>query len=186
MTSSFFKFFYSFAFIIVLFVCIIVPSISNTSSSVYSKYGFVWPLSGYTYISSYFGYRNSPTAGASSYHSGIDIPAPSGTPILAVESGVVTFASWGAGGGYTIVIKNEDLGLSFSYCHVSPIFIVNRNDYIVAGSIISTVGPKNVFGIENNPYKDENRSSYKWCNYWCTFALNNKKRRQCRQSFRLF
>jgi murein DD-endopeptidase MepM/ murein hydrolase activator NlpD len=37
---------------------------------------FSWPIFGYYSISSYFGYRASPTSNASSYHSGIDIPAP--------------------------------------------------------------------------------------------------------------
>ena len=156
MASNFFKYFFISIFIIILFICLIIPSISNTYDIIYSSQGFVWPLPGYTYISSYFGYRNSPTAGASTYHSGIDIPAPSGTPIFAVQSGIVTFANWGAGGGYTIVIKNLDLNLSFSYCHVSPIFIVKKGDLITTGCTISTVGPKNIFGINNNPYKDEN------------------------------
>src|SRR5574344_1211118 len=40
-----------------------------------SSYGFVWPIPGYSRISSYFGKRNSPNNGASSYHSDIDVPA---------------------------------------------------------------------------------------------------------------
>jgi murein DD-endopeptidase MepM/ murein hydrolase activator NlpD len=45
--------------------------------------GFIWPLPGYTRISSPFGKRVSPTTGASSSHSGIDIPAPPGTKFVA-------------------------------------------------------------------------------------------------------
>ena len=91
---------------------------------------FLWPIPEYSYISSFFGKRSSPTIGASSYHSGIDIPAPEGTPIFSVCSGIVTFASWGAGGGYTIVVQNENI--SISYCHVSPNFIVSRGDKVLA------------------------------------------------------
>lgn len=157
MSSSFFRFILKFFFIIFIlsiFVIFSTIQISNSYSSDSSNLDgeFIWPLPGYSYISSYFGYRNSPTAGASKYHSGIDIPAPSGTNILAVCDGIVTFASWGAGGGYTIVVENEDIKVS--YCHVSPIFIVNKYDDIEAGDVISTVGPKNVYGINNNPYKD--------------------------------
>lgn len=47
---------------------------------------------GYTKISSYFGKRESPTSGASSYHSGIDIPAPEGTKFIAIADGKITFA----------------------------------------------------------------------------------------------
>ena len=41
-----------------------------------SELGFAWPSPGYTTITSYFGKRVSPTAGASSFHKGIDIGAP--------------------------------------------------------------------------------------------------------------
>ena len=46
---------------------------------------------GYTKISSPFGKRSSPTSGASSSHSGIDIPAPPGTKFIAVADGEITF-----------------------------------------------------------------------------------------------
>lgn len=49
---------------------------------------------GYTRISSYFGYRSAPTAGATSFHGGIDIPAPPGTNIIAAISGQVTFTGF--------------------------------------------------------------------------------------------
>ncbi len=49
-----------------------------------------WPLPGYTRISSPFGNRGAPTAGATSFHGGIDIPAPAGTNIASAISGKVT------------------------------------------------------------------------------------------------
>ena len=135
MTSNFFKsiFIYFLTIIIVsIFTIFTTVQASNSTSSNRSSLDgeFIWPLPDYSYISSYFGYRNSPTSGASSYHSGIDIPAPAGTAILAVCSGTVTFASCGAGGGYTVVVENDDIKVS--YCHVSPIFLVSRNDFIEA------------------------------------------------------
>ena len=42
----------------------------------FSNSEFLWPTPGYATITSYFGYRNAPTSGASTYHSGIDIGAP--------------------------------------------------------------------------------------------------------------
>ena len=53
-----------------------IKEFSNETFHYNSNSKFSWPLFGYYYISSYFGYRTSPTTGASSYHSGIDIPAP--------------------------------------------------------------------------------------------------------------
>ena len=156
MTSSFFKtiFLYSIILILLIFFITFVILTDNSLSYSFSDLDgeFIWPIPGYSYISSYFGYRESPTVGASSYHSGIDIPAPEGSKILAICDGIVTFASWGAGGGYTIVTQNDNIKVS--YCHISPIYLVSRNDVVTAGQIISTVGPKNVYGINNNPYKD--------------------------------
>ena len=178
MSSSFFKCLFTYLvviFILVLFISFSVFQISEESFASGSLLDgeFVWPLPNYTYISSYFGYRTSPTAGASTYHSGIDIPAPSGTNILAICDGVVTFASWGAGGGYTIVVENGDIKVS--YCHVSPIFIVNRHDEVKAGQVISIVGPKNVYGIENNPYHDSNGNPTNGATTGCHLHLTIKR-----------
>lgn len=178
MDSSFFKPIFTFFAIIIILLLLtscLIPVVNNSSNSLFTSEDFIWPLPGYTYISSYFGYRTTPTAGASSYHSGIDIPAPNGTSIYAVHSGVVTFCSWGAGGGYTIVIEDSDLGLSFSYCHVSPIFIVSRGNNVHTGDLISSVGPKNVYGISNNPYKDSNGLPTNGATTGCHLHLTIKK-----------
>ena len=87
-----------------------------------SSSGYAWPSPGYTTINSYFGYRTSPTAGASSYHSGVDIGAPEGSKLIAVTSGKITFASFLGGGGYTITLTSGNM--KFTYCHVSPYYIV--------------------------------------------------------------
>ena len=52
---------------------------------------FFWPLPNNHRITSYFGKRNAPTKGASSYHSGIDIAASEGTKLYSCISGYVTF-----------------------------------------------------------------------------------------------
>ena len=111
-------------------------------------------LRGYTTINSYFGYRTSPTAGASSYHSGLDIGAPEGSNFIAVTSGEITFTGFLGGGGYTITLTSGNY--KFTYCHVSPQYIVKEGDYVVQGQVIGKVGPKNVYGVKGNQYKDEN------------------------------
>ena len=61
------------------------------------------------------------------------------------------------GGGYTIVLDLSNYSnMSVSYCHVSPIMFVSYGEYVSKNEIIGTVGPKNVYGIQNNPYKDSN------------------------------
>lgn len=123
------------------------PIILSTSS-------FVWPVPGYYRISSKFGPRKSPTAGASSYHKGIDIVAPTGTNLVAIVDGIVSYYGFSGSGGFTITYKCNNLNIS--YCHVSPNSLVSPGDVVQAGQIIATVGPKNVYGIINNPYKDSN------------------------------
>lgn len=169
MFSNFNKTF-SFILIFILFICVLfIPIIylnqfslgvnSNdwTPPSYINQDKFVWPIPGYTSISSYFGKRDSPTTGASTYHSGLDIPAPEGTYLYAIDDGYVSFASWGAGGGYTIVIELSNYSnMSVSYCHVSPTMFVERGEEVSKNEIIGMVGPKNVYGIINNPYEDSN------------------------------
>ena len=89
-----------------------------------------------------------------SYHSGIDIGAPTGATIVAVASGVVTFTGFSGANGFTVKVEAD--GYIFTYSHVSPLFLVSPGDYVSTGSTIATVGPKNVYGVYNNPYKDNN------------------------------
>lgn len=60
--------------------------LSDTSFHYSENSIFSWPVFGYYTISSKFGYRISPTTGASSYHSGVDIPAPEKTNIYSISS----------------------------------------------------------------------------------------------------
>lgn len=78
----------------------------NTKSEIiaFNPDGFVWPTPGYTRINSYFGKRNAPTSGASTFHKGIDIGAPEGTAFIAVADGEITYANFLGGGGYTITL----------------------------------------------------------------------------------
>ena len=149
----------------ILISCFFIPifsSSSNTSISssdtqlslTLSSSGYVWPVPGYTKISSKFGPRKSPTVGASSYHKGIDVAAPTGTNLVAITDGIITFAGFSGSGGFTITYKCNNLKIP--YCHVSPNLLVSVGDNIRAGQIIATVGPKNVYGVLNNPYKDKN------------------------------
>ena len=59
---------------------------------------FFWPLPNNHRITSYFGKRNAPTKGASSYHSGIDIAASEGTKLYSCISGYVTFLEFSGAG----------------------------------------------------------------------------------------
>ena len=115
---------------------------------------YIWPIPGYTRISSHFGKRTAPTEGAATYHTGIDIPAPEGTSLFAICDGEITFIGFLGGGGYTITLENQNA--KFTYCHVSPNYIVSKGDELNKGDLIGHVGPKYVYGVLGNQYSDKN------------------------------
>ena len=109
----------------------------------------------YTYLSSPFGYRDAPTSGASSYHQGVDLAAPAGTPIYATRSGVVTAATFGSAAGYYVSINHGD-GFSSIYMHMTH-YVVYAGQAVSAGQLIGYVGKTGVatgnhlhFGISYN------------------------------------
>lgn len=135
-------------------------AISNTSPKIdesqiffYGNSNYAWPIPGYTRISSSFGKRTAPTAGASTYHKGVDIPALEGTTLIATCDGEITFTGFLGGGGYTITLTTKE-NLKISYCHVSPNYIVSIGDQISQGQVIGAVGPKYVYGVVGNTYTD--------------------------------
>ena len=96
----------------------------------------------YRYVSSPFGERDAPTAGASSNHQGIDLAAPEGTPIVATRSGTVTTATYGSAAGYYVTINHGD-GFSSIYMHMTH-YDVKAGQYVSAGQVIGYVGKTGV------------------------------------------
>lgn len=127
-------------------------NINSIETILLNPNGFVWPIPGYTTITSPFGKRISPTAGASSYHYGTDIGAPEGTNLVAIADGIVTFLGFLGAGGYTLTLSFGDFKVT--YCHISPNYLVSEGDFVLQGQIIAKVGPKYVYGVPGNKYKD--------------------------------
>ena len=96
----------------------------------------------YRYLSSPFGDRDAPTAGASSNHQGVDLAAPEGTPIVASRSGTVTAATYGSAAGFYVTINHGD-GFSSIYMHMTH-FDVRAGQYVNAGQVIGYVGKTGV------------------------------------------
>ena len=121
-------------------------SSSGGSSSGSGRISMVWPC-GSTRITSDFGYRDSPTAGASSYHQGIDIGASTGTGIYAAASGTVTEAGYNYARGYYVAISHGS-GVSTVYMHCSELY-VSAGDKVTQGETIAAVGST---GISTGPH----------------------------------
>ena len=108
-----------------------------------SESGYLWPLSGsYNVLSSLFGPRRHPVTHKPGNHSGIDIPAPSGTKIYAAKSGVVTTSKLGSGSSWAygehVVISHSD-GTSTLYAHMSA-RNVTQGQTVKQGAVIGYVG----------------------------------------------
>lgn len=103
---------------------------------------FQWPLPQSYTITSWFGYWEDPFTGEIAYHSGTDIAAPGGTPILAAADGTVTIAnaidSWGGGYGYHIKVKHNDT-YDTLYAHCSSICVTVGQE-VKQGEVIGYVG----------------------------------------------
>lgn len=85
-----------------------------------------------------FGPRRHPISGSPQMHSGTDLVAPYGTPILAARAGVVAFS--GIRGEYgKLVILRHDGGYETYYGHATELF-VREGESVVAGQVIARVG----------------------------------------------
>jgi murein DD-endopeptidase MepM/ murein hydrolase activator NlpD len=98
---------------------------------------WVIPIS-YTHFSSPFGWRVHPVYGDWRFHYGVDLSAPSGTPIVATRSGVVSRASYDGSSGYHVYINHQD-GFSTRYLHMTH-YVVSPGDYVYAGQVIGYCG----------------------------------------------
>lgn len=89
-------------------------------------------------ISSNFGNRFHPIDKVQKFHAGMDIAAPTGTPIGSAADGVVTFAGERKGYGKLVIVQHPD-GRETRYGHASKIF-VNEGDKVAAGQTLAAVG----------------------------------------------
>ena len=98
---------------------------------------FAWPLPGYTRLSSQYGWRTCPFHGREK-HSGLDIPAPFGTAVLAAASGTVVTASYQGSYGNAVILSHGS-ALYTLYGHNSSL-LVKVGDKVRKGQPIARVG----------------------------------------------
>ncbi len=100
--------------------------------------GYLWPLPGYYRLTSKFGGRVHPITGRYHSHTGMDIPAPRGTSILAARGGqVVTSARHSSYGNYVVIDHGN--GNSTLYAHMSS-RAVSEGQIVTQGQVIGYVG----------------------------------------------
>ena len=90
------------------------------------------------YYSSNYGYRLDPITGRSSFHTGVDLIAPPGTPVVAAAGGVVATVAYVPEYG-NIVDIDHDNGLTSRYAHLSR-SLVRVGDVVMKGQKVALVG----------------------------------------------
>ena len=109
----------------------------STGSNTVNGKTWIVPIN-YTYFSSPYGYRIHPIGGDWRFHNGVDLSAPSGTPIYAARSGVVYYRGWWGTGGNTIAINHQD-GYISRYLHMES-FAVQNGAWVAQGQVIGYCG----------------------------------------------
>ena len=89
--------------------------------------------------SSDFGYRVHPIDKVYSFHNAVDLGIPTGTPIIACSSGVVTKSSNSGGDAGIFIEIKHDNGLTTRYLHLSK-RLVEVGDRVYAGQQIALSG----------------------------------------------
>lgn len=93
-------------------------------------------------VTSWYGKRKAPLPGASTYHRGVDIGAPAGTPVVAPLAGTITIAATSTVRGNYVVVRH-DARWSTLHQHLGTIS-VRPGQTVAEGQAVGTVGATGV------------------------------------------
>lgn len=108
----------------------------------------IFPLSIPAPITSAFGWRVHPVTGDSRFHSGTDLGAPMGTPVLAAYAGQVALSDFLGGYGLAVVLDHNKGTQQTLYGHLSEVF-VKPGEWVNQGMVIGRVGST---GMSTGPH----------------------------------
>lgn len=98
----------------------------------------IWPIPGYTRITSQYGMRTHPITGLYRLHTGTDVGAPIGADFIAMASGIVVKAEYNLAYGNMVIIDHGG-GVQTLYAHGSEI-IVKLGQTVKQGAPVLKVG----------------------------------------------
>lgn len=107
-----------------------------------------------------YGWQLDRFSGQVAFHSGVDLDAPNGTPVLAAGSGVVAFAGTEGAFGNLVVI-NHDQGLQTRYGQLDSI-TVQTGQRVQMGDRIGTVGMTGTARVAHLHFEVRVNSSLGW------------------------
>lgn len=111
---------------------LLIPMIDETR--------YLWPVPGFTKVTSRFGNRKAPVDGASTGHNGIDIGGAgiAGADVVAPWDGSVHNVYRNDAGGNQVIIHHDD-GRVTGYAHLAEV-LVRAGDRVTRGQVIARVG----------------------------------------------
>lgn len=110
--------------------------------------GLLFPLSIPAAITSAFGWRVHPLTGDRRFHSGTDLGAPLGTPVLAACAGKVAIADFLGGYGLAVTLTHNQGAQETLYGHLSAI-LVKPGEWVERGTTIGLLGST---GVSTGPH----------------------------------
>ena len=123
-----------------------LPAAEGTTLAPYFLTASMWsPVSGL--VTSRFGWRSHPVSGQNDFHTGVDIAAAQGTPVLAALPGVVEQTGYSESYGNFVVLRHSD-NLRTTYNHCSEI-LAKEGEQLARGDRIALVGST---GISTGPH----------------------------------
>jgi len=99
--------------------------------------GFIWPAKGR--ISGVYGSQRILNGKPRRPHFGVDVAAPTGTPVVATADGIVTLTHPGMFFNGKLIILDHGLGLSSLYIHLNEITVTNGQK-VTKGQLIGKIG----------------------------------------------
>ena len=100
---------------------------------------FVFPIAMPSPITSLFGWRIHPISGDRRFHTGTDLGAPEGTPVVATKDGEVQVADYLGGYGLTVILRHENGSLETRYAHLSRL-LVRPGETVKQGEVVGLIG----------------------------------------------
>lgn len=97
-------------------------------------------------ITSFFGMRIHPILQIAKFHTGLDISAPIGTPVISTSYGKVKFAGRKGNYGNCVIVESGDY--SVYYAHLDLIS-VNKDQFLNKGDLVGQVGTT---GLSTGPH----------------------------------
>ncbi|MDX6628268.1 MAG: peptidoglycan LD-endopeptidase LytH [Gaiellales bacterium] len=114
----------------------LTPPVSSAIQQQLTSPGYAFPVAGGAHYGHDFGNFRADTG----FHEGSDLFAPAGTPLVAVQSGVLHNVGWNRLGGWRLWVEDEH-GNWFYYAHLSAYSPIAKNDaHVNAGDVIGFLG----------------------------------------------